>query len=112
MCEWIKTAKVGDKVVCVRDDIDGGYPNREKRPLEGIVYTIREICEGYPSDIDGRGIAIRLVEIVNPKIRYTEGLHEPAWSAHRFRPVTPRKTDISFAHDILRKATKPVTEDA
>lgn len=28
------------------------------------------------------------------------------WGQERFRPIVEKKTDISFAHEILRKATK------
>jgi hypothetical protein len=105
MSDWIKTAKVGDKVVCINDEWPGFVAN----PLQaGAVYTIAEITPdrfGWNySHGAHNGPGLRLVETQNNLAdvdRFT-------WL--RFRPVTPRKTDISFAHEILRKASKPVEE--
>jgi hypothetical protein len=89
------TFRVGQKVVCV--DAAG------EAALElGSVYTISEILP--PTFCRWRGLK-----------RYTIGLwfaelpvdDEYGYAPERFRPVVERKTDISFAHEILRKASKP-----
>lgn len=93
------TFRVGQRIVCVNDefhcDTDGDLPKR------GCIYTVRWIgCR--PTD-SGPGVMLH-------------GLHggyhssgvEYCFCATRFRPVVERKTDISFAHEILRKASKRV----
>lgn len=79
------TFRVGQKVVCV--DASGQEVFIEK----GAIYTIISIspCGVYIRVADGGG-------------HYK----------HRFRPIVERKTDISFAHEILRKATKPTRSPA
>jgi hypothetical protein len=96
------TFRVGQKVVCIKG------PRRHRdltQPKIGEVYTIRLI---YPSSFTGEP-GFLLEEIVN-------GLHpngrEYGFYADRFRPVIERKTDISFAHEILRKASKPARAPA
>lgn len=96
---WIQRAKPGDKVVCV--NLEYTHPDfeiwgwTETDPQIGDIGTIREVFE------ESGLIWLKLAEF-------------PGWdySASHFRPVEPRKTDISFAHEILRKATKPVEENA
>lgn len=88
---------VGQKVVCVQDT----ELRREITPRRGEVYTIRSI---HP--YNGR-IYFRLVEIVNEPRLYSTGFYgECFFNREGFRPIVERKTDISFAHEILRKATK------
>lgn len=106
--DWINTAKVGDKVTRIpgygaaADKIGYGFQFAEF----GIVYTIREIYvwRGVPH--------ILLEEVVNPICDVNGDELEPAFPAEAFRPVEPRKTDISIFTDILKKADKPVEEDA
>lgn len=95
--------RVGQKVVCVDARNVRKYskwPIREGSTLdglsEGLVYTIRAIgsFRGVP--------CIWLDEIVRMPDLYGEAGYHPA----RFRPVVERKTDIGWAHEILRKATK------
>jgi hypothetical protein len=77
---------VGQKVVCV----DASLPNNLwhcAHPLvDRQIYIVRGLAGPNYIDIDGSG---------------------RAWQNWRFRPVVARKTDISFAHEILRKATAP-----
>jgi len=113
--EWIKTAKVGDKVVCVDDvnrtiRIDDGFV---ERPVSGVVYTIRDIVVGKSSE--GPDIGFRLVEIVNQPHDYDDLFDrkvfvEVSFKASRFRPIAPRKTDISIFTDMLKSVGKPVKE--
>lgn len=101
--EW----HVGMKVVCV--GCEGtpkplGYWEKWQRgwgvtkPSRGEVYTIRsiDVCKGV--------VFIRLVELVNPIAQYVEGPMEPWWPAKGFRPVEPRKTDISVFTAMLTGA--------
>ncbi len=67
----------------------------------GEIYTVSAVlpADGYQS------YGISLAEVVIPRDRapywYREG-----WVAHRFRPIVEKKTDISFAHEILRRVTR------
>ena len=109
MSDWIKTAKVGDKVVCQRLYEGGGYGD-EALPVIGETYTIRAF------DVDGE-VYLLLKEVKNsersylrvsgscPVMNYEMSFH---WTG--FSPVEPRETDISWAHAILKKASKPVEE--
>lgn len=94
--------KVGDKVVCVND---GYVPQRWKTigGLDGLttgkVYTIRRIGPQYGH------VTVSLEEIVRP-IRgvKTDGsplTEEIGYNPSRFRPVQPRKTDISVFTALL-----------
>jgi hypothetical protein len=67
--------------------------------VDGI-YTVRSVFRrrGQSEDV------ILVEELINPIWR--DGM-ECGFFARRFRPVVERKTDISFAHEILRKASKP-----
>ena len=87
---------VGMKVVCHRRFLS--MEPFEKGPLEDTIYTIRTIEPSFDEDPDP---AIRLVEIVNPPFPYAEGYHEVQFIARHFRPVQPRKTDISIFTSML-----------
>jgi hypothetical protein len=95
--DWIKTAKVGDKVVCVDPTNDPFIKNVTK----GRVYTIRGFIEWYGE------VGFYLEELTNEMCLV--GV-EWAYRSDRFRPVHPRKTDISIFTDMLK--TEPVREDA
>jgi hypothetical protein len=99
MSEWIKTAKVGDKVVALSfTGSEGGYGD-EILPIEGTVYTIRDIMfhEG--------AICFRLEEIRNDvRLYLVDGapcVCEITFKWSRFRPVQPRQTDISVFERLL-----------
>ena len=76
---------VGMKVVCV--DASGW----EHRLQQGAVYTLSAIGSAFG------GLYIGLVETPSE----TGPLH---WYARRFRPVQPRKTDISIFEAMLTGA--------
>lgn len=109
--EWIKTAKIGDKVVCIDDQplasgLDTGL-------VKGDVYTIINIVfdKGrLPNGIVCDHYAIGLQEVLHPKPKRRGG----CFGAFRFRPVHPRKTDIAWAYELLRPAPadQPVKEEA
>ena len=80
----------GMQVLCI-DDRPAANPWHRHHPLKkGRIYTVHETIGSYVA-IDRSG---RL------------------WEEHRFQPLGKRKTDISFAHEILRKATRKRSVDA
>lgn len=96
---------VGMKVVCVDAQACGGYGD-EHLPQVGSVYTIRELLSDDFSGIP----CLRLVEIVNRTREYEHAITgkvvvvEPAFTCRKFRPVQPRKTDISIFTAMLTGA--------
>jgi len=99
--------RVGQKVACVDDGVFNPARGRASDHLtKGCVYTIREICE-FPYAPDKiAGLGVRLEEVVRPQDRINPDWSDYPFRMSRFRPAVERKTDISFAHEILRKATK------
>lgn len=107
------TFRVGQKVVCVDDGIKPDWPaylrNAEWRgdaPVVGQVYTIIRIIASNDGDV------LHLAEIRRSDTARLEWGYDVGYGAWRFRPIVERKTDISFAHEILRKATKPARAPA
>lgn len=104
------TFRVGQKVVCVDDK-----PFHENRGVpeikSGVVYTIRWVGEAPYAPDRIFGPVVRLQEVMRGPNGHPEWNDYP-FSARRFRPIVERKTDISFAHEILRKATKPARTPA
>lgn len=90
---WVQQAKAGVEIVCVNDRGFSGIIQRGKQ------YTIREIYE------DEGVIYVALVGV-------SERSGTPGWLPSRFRPVEPRKTDLSVFTDMLKTVSKPVTEAA
>lgn len=94
------TFRIGQKVIAVYDG-NSITPCVQKRLTVGAIYTIR--------DVDSRLLAIhgqptvRVDEVINV---IENGWWEPGYQLKVFRPVVDKQTDISFAHEILRKATK------
>lgn len=98
---------VGQRVVCVSQICAApGHDCIETFPVVGVVYTVREI-EDF-----GRGIGLRLAEIVNAPRIYAgdEKPAEAAWNHVAFRPAF----DLSIFHKLVEEArkTKRVTVDA
>lgn len=73
--------QAGQKVVCIDDSNQGVFIR------VGEIYTIQSISP------DGKYLRVG-----------SFGAGHYHW---RFRPLVERKTDIGFAHEILRKVTKP-----
>lgn len=102
---------VGMKVVCVSDlsshparlEFDADIPEVER------IYTIREIFLEPNCRLPDHPF-IRLVEIVNKRVRTLYGPYEPAFLADHFRPLVARKTDISQFTALLH--TSKQKEDA
>jgi len=98
MSEWIKTAKVGDDVVCTKTD--AWVPVTDGRDNEGIFPECGQVYVILCFDVVGDDVFLGLVGI--------DGWYH---SMH-FRPVEKRKTDISGPKALLNSAPAPVTEDA
>jgi hypothetical protein len=92
----------GQKVVCVGTANPSHINYGEAVPEKGKVYTVRDIALRD-------GPALRLIEIVNPAHLYLEAFEDCWFDQAGFRPAVDRKTDISFAHEILREASKRET---
>lgn len=58
-------------------------------PKKGIVYTVRKLM---PSAITGEPL-ILLAEIVNPPIKFKQGMLEPPFAARRFKPLDRLKVE-------------------
>jgi hypothetical protein len=101
MSDWIKTAKVGDKVVCLKYTVFIAN-NRGFRGFKaGEFLTIREIRM-----LDASG---NLPE-PEPFLSFDERSEFHFGHYRGFRPVTPRNTDISVFTDMLKGVREPVEE--
>lgn len=97
---------VGQNVVCVnaentrRDDV--------AELVNGQIYTVAW-CGHYTNLFGETMLSVRLEEV--DRTSGASSIDDPdhPFRATRFRPIQERKTDISFAHEILRKATKRKT---
>lgn len=85
------TFRVGQKVVCV--DAGRCYRKRKTDLVKGAIYEIEAIDE-FGGE---RGLVVS-----GARSWWPSG----AYNARRFRPLVERKTDIGFAHEILRKASR------
>jgi hypothetical protein len=99
------TFRVGQRIVCVKEVPHRVWPDCAY-PRFHEVYTIRalRVCPRSQT------LNCQLVEIVNPERESPpDGFGEPYFGIWRFRPIVENKTDISFAHEILRKASRKET---
>lgn len=111
---WIQRAKVGDKIVCVKLDVDAleGVVLLEQPtdPEIGVVYTISKIIIG---EIEKK-VCIALKELPEQRISFVwngvvcNGIVH--FDPNCFRPVQPRDTDISVFTDMLDTAPAKVGE--
>ncbi len=92
--EWVKSAKIGDEVVCIRNR---WCPNGGKQLRQGIpcplelkkIYIIAKIGDGYGVSFDGqygRRDFFWFKEVTHPN-GYT------GFDVRRFRPVKKSSTD-------------------
>lgn len=96
---WWKKAKVGDKVVCINDELPANTWHQQHMPKVGQIYSIQEVdLVAYPGG----------PQLVMVRIDSSSRL----WGVGRFRPVEPKSTETGFA--IIRKILDraPVKEDA
>lgn len=99
------TLHIGQKVVCVDASCIDSQKYYQPEIFVGAIYTIASF--GEHSDFPGEQ-GVHLVEI---PLRIPVGDREP-FGAWRFRPIVEKKTDIGFAHEILRKITRKNGERA
>ena len=102
--EWLKTAKVGDEVVCIAEPINPNIPENIKYPKKGEIVKIKLIAElsagyeiglvfyGYPPQMAGWDILY----------------HDP----FDFKPLQSRPTDISVFTGLLKSPNKKISEGA
>jgi len=84
---------IGEKIVCVRDDW--------KNPFFGL--SVRETGERYPVK-DGVHTVIGhdwLLLSDLPGVMIAEVNNDSIWAEQNFRPIEPRKTDISVFKKLL-----------
>ncbi|QIG69843.1 hypothetical protein F67_I3_11_017 [Rhizobium phage RHph_I3_11] len=80
-------AKPGVKVVCVKEIVRLDGYKEERLPVVGEVYTIREVLPSiYPSS----PFAVRLEEIRNPIMMYSNGVSEVKFGSEKFRPLVSK----------------------
>lgn len=86
--------RAGQKIVYVGQ---WGFP---VQLTKGVVYTVRGFCnEDHPNG----EIGLFLCEAA----RDADDEYCACFDQKSFRPAVERKTDIGFAHEILRKVAKP-----
>ena len=91
---------IGQKIVCVCDDW--------KNPLFGL--SVRETGERYPVK-DGVYTVIGhdwLLLADRPGVIIAEVNNDCIWAEQNFRPIEPRKTDISVFKKLLVSSKKKV----
>lgn len=98
MTDWY----VGMRVACIDASNPDPWRDGDTFPVEGQVYTIREIL------CHDQNVAILLVEIVNPVRRWELRTGEVAFLVHRFRPLV----DLTLPAELQVKKRKPVREEA
>lgn len=96
---WIERAKVGDKIICIRN-VENIFLRDESYPIVGGIYTIREI-----EHLGGK-IGLRLCEIINRKYNYRQGYMECGFSFNSFRPVK----DTTHQVEALKRLCNPTPE--
>lgn len=108
--------RVGQRVVCVNDKFSGQWRIVATTPKLRSVYEIREVLNWHFKE--GTAPALRLVEIVNPEINWSDAPQdEPAFAIWRFRPVVEGKTDAGMAileqirRDVTNKELRPICHD-
>ncbi len=100
---WFRGQKILCKLVTETwRNGEGGKPYAENFPVNGEIYTIRDII-GTGRLADGTTVYLFLLqEITNPPIETIDhGWIEPNFLSIDFRPLVERKTDISIFEKLL-----------
>jgi hypothetical protein len=104
---WERYGKVGDKIVCIRDESEMMHPAAgDVMPKKDQIYTIR----GFEREDDD--VFFYLEEIRNQPGLYWDGYGETCFHSEGFRPIQDRKTDISSLTKLLNTAPADELEDA
>jgi hypothetical protein len=93
--------RVGQKVLCVDGSAHWGGHGDEMLPVEGNIYTIRELV-----DCHEEGVGVRLVEVLNQPRHYNIGFMEGCLLPERFRPLVT--TNIGVFKAMLTRPRQPV----
>ena len=93
--------RVGQRVMCVDGSPHWGGMGDEILPVEGKIYTIRDLV-----DCKEEGIGVRVDEIVNAPRLYRTGFMEGCLLPERFRPLVETNIDIFKA--MLQPLPEPV----
>lgn len=95
--EWVRNAKVGDKVVCVKTPTKSGGSGLISPLMEGKIYEIKGI---KPVDWLPCGVAFDVGFVLNG--------FKMATNATNFKPLEKRKTDISVFTKMLLSKDKEI----
>lgn len=99
---------VGQKVVCVSTIVNKNHYKNEIYPIEGMIYTIRDMTIGV---VTGQA-CLMFEEIRNPLQLYKtpEGdkITEVAFTFTRFKPLN---TSFKTLEDILKAPLSPIKDD-
>ena len=97
------TFHVGQKIVCVDDDVFEGDPQR--RLFTGQIYTVaRTYPQGSTSGNTKRyGPGVPCIDLLE-----VQRVDHVPYAAARFRPVVERKTDISIFQAMLSPSDERV----
>lgn len=98
---------VGQKVVCINDNFNGGFGD-ETDPVKGGIYTIRDIRPWR----NGHDAGFLFFEINNLARHYEGGFMECSYNVKKFKPLEERKTDISSLVALLNPINHKQLEDA
>ncbi|OYR20909.1 hypothetical protein [Brucella thiophenivorans] len=88
--------KVGQHVECIKDHFVNQDVHKKIGviyPRKGTIYTIREIIPAHLNPTKGVPLSLRLEEIKNTTVQFTNGTFEPFFSCHRFRPLHKLKAE-------------------
>lgn len=94
------TFRIGQQVVCIHRGRWHELLCGEIAPVFNGNYRIRDMDSSPP------GLSLQFDEIRNPALRHCEGPVECSFAAHWFRPLVDKMTDIGFAYEILRTASR------
>lgn len=94
MSDWLRNAQVGDQIVRLTTD-------ERNRVVAGQVCTITSFHanRGMKSDFGTYDVGFRI-----------DGNRTTVFDPRGFRPAEGGKPSIAWAHDILRKASRPIRE--
>jgi hypothetical protein len=113
MSDWIKTANVGDRVVCVKDNwghlMYGGTATNlpYRQPMINEVLTISDIVPPENIAFGRKAFAFAFAEIERTQVDDPISI-DVVWAAENFRPLNDRPTSIEVFTDMLKTTDKPL----
>jgi hypothetical protein len=98
---------IGQPVICIDPKWgDGSLDRFVTLPVRGRIYHVRDIFQIVAVRREGPTWWLHLDELVNGPT--APGAEEPCFEAKNYRALGEGKSDISFAHEILREVTVKV----